>query len=276
MKKIIIPVDFSIHSEYALETGAALAKKHNAELIIMHMLELSESLISSSSNARNEETAFMLMLANKRFEEFLDKPYLEGVHVTPLIKHHKVLKEVSDIANYEKADLVVMGSRGHSEHDGIFTGSNTEKVVRYSEIPVLVVKSKPESIEFKNIVMATDFMEESISAVETGLELLNQLSENVILLHVNLPNLSFMSSDEIDERVSEFMKQSQLDDKNVNIDFIADHNVEDGVLSYAKRINADAVAMITHGRKGLSHFFGGSISEDLVNHAKRPVVTFRK
>lgn len=80
MKKIIIPVDFSIHSEYALETGAALAKKHNAELIIMHMLELSESLISSSSNARNEETAFMLMLANKRFEEFLDKPYLEGVH----------------------------------------------------------------------------------------------------------------------------------------------------------------------------------------------------
>ena len=85
-----------------------------------------------------------------------------------------------------------------------------------------------------------------------------------------------MSSDEIDERVSEFMKQSQLDDKKFNIDFIADHNVEDGVLSYARRINADAVAMITHGRKGLSHFFGGSISEDLVNHAKRPVVTFRK
>ncbi|WP_411894381.1 universal stress protein [Winogradskyella sp. A2] len=276
MKKIIIPVDFSVYSEYALETGAALAKKHNAELIVMHMLELSESLISSSSSARNEETAFMLMLANKRFEEFLDKPYLEGISVTPLIKHHKVLKEVSEVGTYEKADLVVMGSRGHSEHDGIFTGSNTEKVVRYSDIPVLVVKSKPTSVEYKNIVMATDFLEGSISAVKTGLELLNNLSENVILLHVNLPNLSFLSTDEIDRRVSEFLKLSQLEDKNVNVDFIADHNVEDGILSYARRINADAVAMITHGRKGLSHFFGGSISEDLVNHAKRPVVTFRK
>lgn len=276
MKKIIIPVDFSAHSEYALETGAALAKKHNAELIVMHMLELSESLISSSSNDRNEETAFMLMLANKKFEAFLDKSYLEGITVTPLIKHHKVLKEVASVAAHEKADLVVMGSRGHSDHDGIFTGSNTEKVVRYSDIPVLVVKSKPDSVNFKNIVLATDFLEGSISAVKNGLELLNALADNVILLHVNLPNLGFLSTEEIDDRVSDFLKLAQLEDKNINIDFIADHNVEDGVLSYAKRINADAVAMITHGRTGLSHFFGGSISEDLVNHTKLPVVTFRK
>ena len=71
MKKIIIPVDFSQHSEYALETAAALAKKHNSELIIMHMLELSESIFSASSSERNEETAFMLMVTNKKFESFL-------------------------------------------------------------------------------------------------------------------------------------------------------------------------------------------------------------
>jgi len=276
MKKIIIPVDFSAHSEYALETGAALARKHNATLIVMHMLELSESLISSSSNDRNEETAFMLMLANKKFEDFLDKSYLNGISITPLIKHHKVLKEVASVATHEKADLVVMGSRGHSDHDGIFTGSNTEKVVRYSDIPVLVVKSKPDSVNFKNIVLATDFLEGSISAVKNGLELLNALANNVIMLHVNLPNLGFLSTKEIDTRVSDFLKLAELEDKNVNIDFIADHNVEDGVLNYAKRINADAVAMITNGRTGLSHFFGGSISEDLVNHTKLPVVTFRK
>ena len=124
--------------------------------------------------------------------------------------------------------------------------------------------------------MATDFLEGSISAVRNALELLNTISENVILLHVNLPNLSFLSSDEIDRRVSEFLKLADLEDRNVNVDFIAEHNVEDGVRSYARRINADALGMITHGRKGLSHFFGGSISEDLVNHAKLPVITFRK
>ena len=40
-------------------------------------------------------------------------------------------------------------------------------------------------------------------------------------------------------------------------------------------ITADLIGMSTHGRQGISHFFNGSISEDLVNHAKRPVITFK-
>lgn len=275
MKKIIIPVDFSKHSEYALETAAALAKQHNAELVVMHMLELSESILTSSSSDRNEETAFMLMVASKKFETFLDKHYLEGVTVTPLIKHHKVLKEVAEVANHIKADLIVIGSRGHSDHDGIFTGSNTEKVVRYSETPVLVVKSKLESVNFNTIVLATDFSEESVSTLKHALELLNELGNKVTLLHTNLPNSDFLSTHEIDERVSEFLKLAKLEDYRKHIAYISDYNVEDGVLNYSKLVNADAVAMITHGRTGLSHFFGGSISEDLVNHTKLPVVTFK-
>ncbi|WP_296383256.1 universal stress protein [Winogradskyella sp.] len=275
MKKIIIPVDFSKHSEYALETAAALAKQHNSELIIMHMLELSESIFSSSSSARNEETAFMLMVANKEFESFLDKSYLEGITVTPMIKHHKVLKEVAEVASSVNADLIVIGSRGHSLHDGIFTGSNTEKVVRYSDTPVLVVKSKPLSVNFNNVVLATDFLEQSTSAVKKALELLNELGNKVTLLHINLPNLSFLSTDEIDNKVAEFLKLAKLENQSYTIDYVADHTVEDGVINYAKRVNAEAVAMITHGRTGLSNFFGGSISEDLVNHTKLPVVTFK-
>ncbi|APY09301.1 universal stress protein UspA [Winogradskyella sp. J14-2] len=275
MKKIIIPVDFSQHSEYALETGAMLAKQHNAELIVMHMLELSESIFSTSGAEKSEETAFMLMVTNKEFEKFLDKSYLEDITVTPVIKHHKVLKEVSEIASHEKADLIVMGSRGHSDHDGVFTGSNTEKVVRYSDTPVLVVKSKPDSINFNNVVLGCDFSDESVSAVKNALETLNKLADKVTLLHVNLPNLSFLSTDEINEKVEEFLKLSKLNTKNVNIAYTADHMVEDGVLNYAKRESADAVSIITHGRTGLSHFFGGSISEDLVNHSKLPVITFK-
>ena len=46
-------------------------------------------------------------------------------------------------------------------------------------------------------------------------------------------------------------------------------------MNYAKNLNADLIAIGTHGRKGLAHFFNGSLSEDLVNHAKRPVLTFK-
>ncbi|MDN3493650.1 universal stress protein [Winogradskyella bathintestinalis] len=275
MKKIIVPVDFSKHSEYALETAAALAKKHHAELIVMHMLEMSESIISASTAQRSEENAFMMMVANKKFETFLDQPYLDDITVTPLIKYHKVLKEVAKVASEERADLIVMGSRGHNDYDGVFTGSNTEKVVRYSNTPVLVIKSGLKAVDFEHIVLACDFSEESVSAVNNALELLNELSVKTTLLHINAPNLGFLSTDEIDEKISIFLKTAKLSDSDVSIARISDHNVEDGVLSFAKRQQADAVAMITHGRKGLSHFFGGSISEDVVNHSKLPVITFK-
>ncbi|WP_179352279.1 universal stress protein [Winogradskyella vidalii] len=275
MKKIIVPVDFSKHSEYALETGAALAKQHQSELVVMHMLELSESIFSTTSAQRNEENAYMMMIANKKFESFLDKAYLEDVEVTPLIKYHKVLKEVAEVAVEIKADLIVMGSRGHNDYDGVFTGSNTEKVVRYSDTPVLVVKSKPESVNFNHSVLATDFTEKSIPAVKKALQLLTKLSKKITLLHINLPNLSFLSTDEVDERIAEFLEKSKLSEAEVNIARISDHNVEDGVVSYAHRHNGDSVAMITHGRTGLSHFFGGSISEDVVNHTTLPVITFK-
>ena len=275
MKKIIVPVDFSKHSEYALETGAALAKQNNSELIVMHMLEMSESIFSASSDERGEENAFMLMVANKNFEAFLDQPYLEGVEVTPMVKYHKVLKEVAAVAADVNADLIVMGSRGHSDHDGIFTGSNTEKVVRYSNTPVLVVKSKPSTVSFENIVLATDFSEESVPAVKKAQELLSKLGKKTALLHINTPNLGFLSTDEFDAKIAAFFNKANLKETDVTVARISDHNVEDGILSFSKRNKTDAVAMITHGRKGLSHFFGGSISEDVVNHSKLPVITFK-
>ena len=275
MKKIIVPVDFSKHSEYALETAAELAKQHNSELIVMHMLEMSESIFSASADTRNEENAFMMMVANKNFTAFLDQPYLEDIEVTPLIKYHKVLKEVASVSSEFDADLIVMGSRGHSVHDGIFTGSNTEKVVRYSDIPVLVIKSKPTSVNFEHIVLATDFEEESIPSAKKAAKLLAELAKKTTLLHINLPGLGFLSTDEIDEKVDTFMDQSGLAKSEVNVARISAHNVEDGVLSFAVRQQADAVAMITRGRKGLNHFFGGSISEDVVNHSNLPVITFK-
>ena len=73
--------------------------------------------------------------------------------------------------------------------------------------------------------------------------------------------------------MDEFLAEFKINNCSTHI--YNDINVEKGILHFAKSINADLIGMSTHGRKGLSHFFNGSISEDLVNHAKRPVVTFK-
>ncbi len=73
--------------------------------------------------------------------------------------------------------------------------------------------------------------------------------------------------------MDEFLKDVHT--TNITTHIYNDVNVEKGILHFAKGIEADIIGMSTHGRKGLAHFFNGSISEDLVNHAKRPVITFK-
>jgi len=65
------------------------------------------------------------------------------------------------------------------------------------------------------------------------------------------------------------------DFKNYTINIYNDENVEKGILNFSHIIDADLIGISTHGRQGIAHFLNGSISEDLVNHAKRPVITFK-
>ena len=107
MKTIIVPIDFSEQSENALKVAASLSKKHGSEIIALHMLELNEAMISSSEGFHPEQTVFLIKMAEKRINEFLDKPYLQDVKkVTPIIKHFKVFSEVNDVAAKHGADTV--------------------------------------------------------------------------------------------------------------------------------------------------------------------------
>ncbi len=276
MNKIIVPIDFSEHSEYALEAAVKLAKGNDAEIIALHMLEMSDSVLTSTDSEQQQKAVFFLKLAEKRFNEFLDKPYLKDANVTPLVKHFKVFSEVNDVAKDQGADLIVMGSHGTSGLSEIFVGSNTEKVVRHSEIPVLVLKHKFNKDHLKDVVFASDFSAESVAVYQKAKTLFQDFKAKLHLLHVNLPSDRFRSTNEIDQTVSNFLMKAEGNlDKLSQINFVSDYTVEKGVLNFANRIGADLIAVATHGRTGIAHFFEGSISEDIANHAVLPVMTFK-
>ncbi|REG87289.1 universal stress protein [Winogradskyella sediminis] len=276
MKKIIVPVDFSEHSEFALEAAAGLAHKFGSELIVLHMLELSNAIISSASEALNQETIYYLKLAEQKFETFLDKPYLEGIKVSPVVKHFKVWSEVNEVSIEHKANLIVMGSQGASGIKEVLIGSNTQKVVRYSDIPVLVIKHNPILMDFENAVFACDFSEDAIPPYLQAKDTFKALGITMHLVYVNSPDGNFRSSTEIDKRVSNFLKEAEGDLVNLEaVNVVSDYSIEKGILNFANVIGADLIAVATHGRKGLSHFFEGSVSEDITNHSTLPVMTFK-
>jgi nucleotide-binding universal stress UspA family protein len=276
MKKIIVPIDFSQHSEYALEAASILAKKNNSQILALHMLEISDSMLINSDNEQHAKVVFFLKLAEQKFETFLKKDYLKGVEVVPIVKHFKVFSEVSNVAKEHSADLIVMGSHGTSGFSEIFVGSNTEKVVRHSEIPVLIIKNQPTSMDYKNVVFASDFSEESIKPYINASNLLTSFGSDVHLLYVNVPGELFKSSSEMEETMTGFLTKADGNLNRMNaVNYVSDVSVERGILTFARKINADLIVIPTHGRKGLAHFFEGSISEDLANHANLPVMTFK-
>ena len=275
MKKIIVPIDFSEYSEYALKAAAKLAKKSNAELLALHMLEMSDVMLTGAGE-QPQKVIYFLKLAEQRFEDFLKKDYLEGLTITPIVKHFKVFSEVNEIAKKYEADLIVMGSHGASGAKEFFVGSNTERVVRNAEIPVLVVKNDIANINFDIVVFACGFGEDSIEAYLKASSVFNRMNAKMYLVHVNLPNDRFQSSDEIErDAVNFFTKAEGNLDKITDVHYISDYTVEDGILNAANKLGADLIVVPTHGRKGLAHFFQGSVGEDVANHATLPVMTFK-
>lgn len=273
MKKILVPTDFSIQADYALHVAAQLAKNHECEIYLLHMLELPISEVDAlSSHSDLPEALFYMKLVRKRFDNLTDKPFLKNLKVNEIVKFNQAFDGIIDTCNELKIDLIIMGSHGISGFREMFIGSNTEKVVRTSNIPVLIIKNYHKIFKVQNFIYASDFSEENKTTFKKAVTFAKLFNATLHLLLVNTPN-KFLTTDNADLLFQKFIKGSRF--KNYTINVYNDYSIEKGILNFAHHINAGLIGISTHGRKGIAHFFNGSVSEDLVNHAKRPVITFK-
>lgn len=273
MKKILVPTDFSKHSEYALKVAAQIAKKNDGEIFLLHMLELPSTgndAISSSHDI--PELMLFKNAALSKMDDTAQAIYLDGIQVTKIIQFEMAFAGIIKNGESHGVDLIVMGSHGARGFQEMFIGSNTEKVVRNSNVPVLVIKKEEPNFSADKFVFASDFSDEIKKPFEKVVSFANKFNSHIHLVNINTPN-NFKSTRVATKIMEDFTKDASSN--NLTTHIYNDINVEKGILHFAKSIDADIIGMCTHGRKGISHFFNGSISEDLVNHAKRPVITFK-
>ena len=274
MKRILIPTDFSKYADEAIEVGAQIAKNNNSEIVLIHMLELPTHM----NDAISGETSIPeIMLFKRKAEETLksikNRTYLAGIKVTEVVRLDGAYKGINNyIKQNSDFDLIIMGSHGATGINEILVGSNTEKVVRQSEIPVLVIKNKIETFKTSNIVFASDFSNEIKKPFKKVLEFTKIFGSKLNLVMICTPN-SFKSTSAARKIVNEFV--SEFDMPDYSFETYNENNIEKGIINYSNENNGDIIAFCTHGRTALNHFFTGSISEDLVNHSSKPVLTFR-
>lgn len=273
MKKILVPTDFSEQAFNALKAAAGIARKSNAEIILLHIIDLPhEGTDMVTQGYELPEIMFFKNQAEAKLTQTSLSAELSGLTVSQVLKLGRTFNEVNTVAQDNNVDLIVMGSHGASGFKELFVGSNTEKVIRTSEIPVLAIKGNETEIRFDKVIFANDFTEEPTESFQKIIDFLKLNGATPHFLMVNTPN-NFKPTHVAEQLAHDFLKQFHLDTYEFSI--YNDLDIEKGVLNFAERVNADLIAMGTHGRKGFARFLNGSISEDLMNHSPRSIITFK-
>jgi nucleotide-binding universal stress UspA family protein len=257
MKRILVPTDFSKHAEDALKAASQIAKKNDSEIIVLHMIELPHQMNDAIiGGASIPETMLFMKKANEMLDEVSSRPFLDGIPVTEMVKMDKPIHGIRQVSKDYEIDLIVMGSHGTSGVEELLIGSTTEKVVRNSEIPVLVIKNDVSDFNPANIVFASDFTNESKIPFEKLLEFTKAFDSKLHLVTICTPN-SFKPTHVIESAMNEFIAEfiAEFNLTNYSTHIYNDTNIEKGILNFSNSINADIIGMCTHGRTGFAHFF---------------------
>ena len=138
--RILVPVDFSECSEHALDYACSLAQVMEASVRVMHCMELGSFAMSVSPKEPIYPT-YVIDSERKHTREALHK--LVDEHDWGGVKHESVFHEgevrEAILQEAEKADLVVMGKRGHSRLSRFLLGNVAYSVLKRASVPVLVL-----------------------------------------------------------------------------------------------------------------------------------------
>jgi nucleotide-binding universal stress UspA family protein len=274
MKKILVPIDFSKKSEYASKMAARIAKKSNSSVYLLHLIEVPTGAVDmgNGSNFSIPEVMLYLRKVKERVLKFKETFFSKEIDVHHSIWFQKPYEGILKYAEKIDANLIIMGSKGHSEFDEILIGSNTEKVVRRSIRPVIVVKRDHEKFKLKNLVFASSFKKDNQKVFSKFLNFANQFNSKIHLLKVNTPT-QFESTQDSTEKIKEFIKAYKMPKHTINI--YNDTSIQGGILNFSRDINADLIALSTHGRSGLSHLFSASVTKKLSKNALKPMLTIK-
>lgn len=196
LKRILCPVDFSEFSEWAYRHALSLSQRYGAKLYVQNVVELWRHPSLSFGTAEGYESYRSYLHAESRqtLHEFVMRtPYLER-RPNCVVREGFAPDSILAFSASEQVDLIVMGTHGRRGFDRLMIGSVTERVLRNSLCPVLVVHGPPHglqvsseepcAINFGSILFCTDFSENSQQALDYAILLAMKYNSELILAHV--------------------------------------------------------------------------------------------
>jgi len=279
MYKIVVPTDFSKLSEHALDVALNIARKTNGAVFLLNVIGAMKNYSFGamggglSDEYISEDDRYVLELHRsneKRLKQLIAKHQHSDVSVYSFIEIDRLGEGVNQFADRLNCDLVVMGTSGENTLTEYFEGNHTEKVIRITHIPVLTIRKALPDFNIKNIVFATDLKTVAKEGVDQIEKFATFFGATVHMIHVSNDD-----PDIVRKRMEAFAEEHETPHQvpELTINPLKGAKVEETIFAFAKEKNAEIIASVNHGRKGLMHLLIGGMSERLVRDSKVPVFT---
>jgi len=273
MKHILTLTDFSPIAESAVEAAFVFASQHKADLTIYH-------------NSEDGDLVMYELVGDPEIEHFTIKNTISSPPITKwkqLAKKHNVvaryltgsadfIKKIFNITEILEIDLIVMGSTGAGGKKELVWGSNTEKVVKHVDIPVLVIKSPMTEYRISNIVFASSFDNNEKEILTYALNLLQPPKDATIhLLSIDTSSFFTQPMALMKAAMKEF--EGLVSPYKVKSHFYSDYSVEAGIRHFMEEVQPDLLIMSNKNEKPVKRFLTGSNTLRAINQSDFPVLS---
>jgi nucleotide-binding universal stress UspA family protein len=290
LRKLLVAVDFSETSERALSAALELGHRYAAEVHLVHALEVPlpifepyavavpPSFVTDARQSAEEKLA----RAAARVKE-------AGLSGTSHLGDVPAGRAVAARAREIGADLVVVGTHGHTGFKHVLLGSVAESTVRESPCSVLTVKGQgAPAFSPRVIVVGVDFSDPSAEALAAAAELAREFGAVLHLVHALDLRIPFVTPYEVavPDAFLESARQAALDRLGALVDekraagldvkaHLASAPPASALSEVAEQIQADLVVTGSRGLTGLKHVILGSVAERTLRHASCSVLTVK-
>ncbi|MFB6134258.1 MAG: universal stress protein [Halanaeroarchaeum sp.] len=285
---ILVPVDGSDCSLRAAEEARTIAEAYDAAVELLSVVDVRSYGLSTPEAGM--PTAAVEEALVEHAEDALDdaEAVLEGRSVESEVRHGVPVEAVVEYAEEVAADLVVMGTHGHTGMERIALGSVAEGVLREAPAPVVTVREDVERERYDRILVPTDGSEHAEAAFDHAVDVADRFDADLRVLVVvdpeeiggwfNAGGLSEEFVERHEEKARENARRllGRAEDAGVDAETtVLEGAPHEEIVAYAEDEAVDLIAMGTHGRSGVARVLLGSVTESVVRNAACPVLSVR-
>lgn len=261
MKTVIVPVDFSETSLNAARYATKLLTGYYGVNMI---------LFNVFSNAQQAEET------NQKLKDLKDELMSVGIVKTSCtsVQGNDLIDELEELANEQKADLIIMGITGRSALGQTFIGSNTLKMVEKKICPVLIIPEHATYKDVKNVLLTTEFKDVADNTpAEPIKNVLKPFSPSLHIMNVNSEIYVSLSEDYQAEK-SQLNKM--FGEFNPEFYFLGLYDIDEAINQFATDKNIDFIIVVHRDQNLFSKFFIKSHTKKLAYKSQIPVLAIHE